>query len=250
MLYRMDKLIGMSIAASDGEIGKVSDVYFDDHFWAARYLVVKTGGYFDDRQVLISPRVVTGIDWDQRILHVGLTRQKVKASPPFDTDKPVARQHEAELAGYYGYPGHWSGPLLWGESLYPVTQAGEVPHVNEALPGCDERPADRHLRSAKEVTGYHLQASGDAVGHLEDFLVESDSWLIRYIVVDTRNWWPGKHVVISPQWIKGLDWDNKLVNVDVTPNTVKLAPKYEPNHEYSREIEVLLYEHYERPGYW
>jgi len=82
MLYRMDKLIGMSIAASDGEIGKVSDVYFDDHFWAARYLVVKTGGYFDDRQVLISPRVVTGIDWDQRILHVGLTRQKVKAAPP------------------------------------------------------------------------------------------------------------------------------------------------------------------------
>jgi len=250
MLYRMEKLIGMSIATSDGEIGKVKDIYFDDHRWAARYLVVETGGWLDDRQVLISPFAVKSIDFAHRIVQVNLTRQQVKGSPSFDTNKPVSRQHEIEFHSSYGYPYYWSGPLLWGESLYPVTPTGVVPHINDAPPGGTEAPADRHLRSAREVTGYHLQASGDAVGHLEDFLVEDESWAIRYLIVDTHNWWPGKHVVIPPQWIKGLDWDDKLVNVDVTPDAVQHAPEYDPSLEFSRAHELSLYQHYEQPGYW
>ena len=250
MLYRMDKLIGMSITASDGEVGTVNDVYFDDNLWVVRYLVIQTGSWFEDKKVLISPFSVTGIDWDLRVICVDQTRWGVRSSPPFDSNKPVSRQHEIEFLANHGYPHYWSGPLLWGESLYPVTSGGLVPHVNEALPGYTEAPADRHLRSAQEVTGYHLQASGDAVGHLQDFLVESETWAIRYIVVDTRNWWPGKYVAIPSQWIKSVEWDEKLVHVDVTPDEVQHAPEYDPVLELSRAQEISLYQHYQRPGYW
>jgi len=250
MLYRMEKLIGMSIAASDGEIGRVKDIYFDDHRWAARYLVVQTGGWLEDKKVLISPYAITGIDWDLRVVQVDLTRQRVKASPSLDTNKPVSRQHEMEFSGYYGYPYYWSGPFSWGESLYPLLPTGAVAHVNQVVPGRAELPADGHLRSAREVTSYNIQATDDSIGHLEDFLVDDESWAIRYLVVDTKNWWPGKHVVIPPQWIKRLDWDEMRVHVDVTRDTVQHAPEYDPSLEFSRAGETSLYQHYARASYW
>jgi sporulation protein YlmC with PRC-barrel domain len=251
MLYRMEKLIGMTIGASDGEIGKIKDVYFDDHRWAARYLVVDTGGWLEQRKVLISPFSVNRIDWDLRVVHVNLSRERVKRSPGIDTDKPVSRQHEIEFFGYYGYPGYWGGPLLWGAMPYPVLPAAvaDLP-VNEALPGHSEAPIDSHLHSAAEVTGYHIHATDVSIGHVEDFTIDSESWAIRYMVIDTRNWWPGKHVVIPPQWIKRLDWPERLVYVAVDGDTVQNAPEYDPSLEFSREHETKLYRYYRQPGYW
>jgi hypothetical protein len=100
------------------------------------------------------------------------------------------------------------------------------------------------------VSGYRLQATDEAMGHLQDFLFDEESWAIRYIVVDTRNWWPGKQVVIPPQWVKRLDWPEKIVSVDVARDTVRAAPEYDPALEFSREQEQRLYQHYQRPGYW
>ncbi len=251
MLYRMEKLIGMSIGASDGDVGKIKDIYFDDHHWAARYLVVDAGGWLENRQVLISPFSVKHIDWDLRVVHVNLTRERVKGSPSIDSDKPVSRQHEIEFLGYYGYPGYWGGSLLWGAMPYPVLpEALTALPVNQAEPGHGPAPIDSHLRSAAEVTGYHLQATDLPIGHVQDFMIDSENWAIRYMVVDTRNWWPGKHVVIPPQWIKRLDWEQMRVHVDVTRNTVQHAPEYDPSLEFSRAGETSLYRHYARPSYW
>ena len=250
MLNRLNHLIGMSITATDGDIGKVKDVYFDDHLWAARYLVVETGGWLDNKRVLISPFSVRHIDWDLRSISVNLTRERIKGSPPVDTDRPVSRQSEIDFSGYYGYPGYWSGPMLWGSAMYPMMPVDDRPLANEALPGHTAPPTDPHLRSAKEVSGYSLQARDAAIGHLEDFLVEDASWAIRYLVVDTRNWWPGKHVVIPPQWINKLDWAEQNVQVDVLRDSVQHAPEYDPGLEFSRAEESSLYRHYERINYW
>lgn len=252
MLYRMEKLIGMSIRASDGEIGKVKDVYFDDHRWGARYLVVDTGGRLAGPKVLISAISVASIDWEKSVVQIGLTRQQVEASPPIDTDKPVSRQHEVDFLGYYGYPSYWGGPFMWGTTSYPypMSPTAALPPVNEALGERARAPGDPHLRSAMEVIGYHLQTTNALMGHVEGLLVDNESWAIRYIVVDTRNWWPGKHVVISPEWITRVDWAERLVPVDVARDAVQGAPEYHPGMDFSRAHETNLYRHYQRPSYW
>ncbi len=251
MLYRMEKLIGMTIGASDGEIGKVKDVYFDDHHWTARYLVVDTGGWLENKSVLISPFSVEKIDWDLDVVHLRLSRQQIKDSPPIDTNKPVSRQHEVDFLGYYGYPGYWGGPLVWGPMSYPVMlpAATERP-LNAPLPGHIPAPIDSHLRSANEVAGYHLQATDVSIGHVEDFMVDSENWAIRYLVVDTRNWWPGKHVIIPPQWIKRLEWAERIIYVEVGSETIQHAPEFDPAMEFSRVHETSLYRYYQQPGYW
>ena len=250
MLHRTENLIGMHIHASDGDIGKVEDVYFDDQRWAVRYLVVETGGWLLDRKVLISPFAVKKVDWVNRIVKIELNQKQVKESPHVDTDKPVSRQHETDLLSYYGYPNYWNGLFLWGTLPYPITPTEIIQPVNDIESGQPVVTGDPHLRSMQEVVGYHLHATDGSIGHLDDFLLDSTSWAIRYIVVDTRNWWPGKHVVIPPQWIKQLDWVEKIVTVDVTRDTVQRASEYDPEIEFSRELEADLYRHSQRPNYW
>jgi len=247
----MEKLIGLSVRASDGELGKVTDVYFDDHRWTARYLLVDTGSWLEERRVLISPISVENIDWDNGSVPVRLTRQQVKACPHIDTDNPVSRQQELDFLSYYGYPSYWGGLLMWGTTSYPYPMSPTmVMPVNGILGEHMGAPVDSHLRSAREVRSYHLQTTNASIGHVDDFLIDDESWAMRYIVVDTREWCPDKHVVISPQWITLVDWAERLVTVDVTRDTVQRAPEYDSAIDYSRLHEASLHRHYQRPAYW
>jgi uncharacterized protein YrrD len=246
MLYRLERLLGSPIAASDAEIGRIRDAYFDAHHWTVRYLVVDTGESLSGRQVLIPAIAVQSIDRERGVVHAQLDRQQVEASPSIDTDKPVSRQREREFLDYYGYPYYWTGPLLWGARSYTADPLGLMPAVSHAPGKQGEAPIDPHLRSAKELTGYHLQTTHDPLGHVEDLLLDTANWAIRYLVVDTRNWLPGRHIVIPPQWIKGVDWTERVVNVGVTRDVVEAAPEYHPDLDFSRAYAADLYRHYHR----
>jgi sporulation protein YlmC with PRC-barrel domain len=187
MMRSASHLKGTTIAATDGDIGSVQDLYFDDLTWTIRYLMVDTGTWLPGRQVLISPRSV-GTVTDEHRIPVALTRSQVENSPSTDTDKPVDRQYEEEYSRYYGYPYYWTGPYRWGETAYP----GEA----LALPVAPEMvytppTGDPSLRSVRNVTGYYIEATDGDLGHVEDFIVDTGEWALRYMVVDTRNWWPG-----------------------------------------------------------
>jgi len=264
MLHNVNELRGFTIAASDGEIGKVKDVYFDDERWAIRYLVVDTGGWLDERRVLISPRAVSAIGWSEKTIPVNLSRQQVRDSPGVDTDKPVSRQYETDYSDYYGYPSYWNGADLWGLGVYPIPWvAGGAGSLGMVDPGDEgaarelkarhERElenADSHLRSSEEVTGYDIDATDGAIGEVDDLLFDEESWAIRYIVVDTRKWWPGKHVLVSPEWIDRVSWPEHSVFVNVTREAIKASPGYDRSHPLTRQEEEALYGHHSRPAYW
>jgi hypothetical protein len=88
------------------------------------------------------------------------------------------------------------------------------------------------------VTGYGIEASDGDIGHIDDFLFDDRSWQIRYAVVDTRNWLPGRLVLVSPQWITSVDWNRRHVHVKVTRDAVKASPPYELAvlYEYKQRV--------------
>ena len=262
MLRSTKDLERYAIGATDGTIGHVEDFYFDDKSWAVRYLVVDAGAWLTSRKVLVSPISIGEPNWDKKTLPVALSKEQVKNSPDIDTAKPVSRQHEIELSGYYGYPFYWGGDGLWGGGAYP----------NMLLPGAEgfgspaagrmeadnayarERQAhendDPHLRSCNEVTGYHIHATDGDIGHVQGMLIDDKSWALRYLIVDTSNWWVGHKVLISPQWIKDVSWSDSSVSVNVARQAVKDSPPYDPSVTVDREHEKTLYRFHERPGYW
>jgi hypothetical protein len=246
MLRSASSLKGASIGATDGNIGSLDDLYFDDLSWTVRYLVVDTGTWLPGRQVLISPLSVRGAA-EANTVPVALTRAQVEHSPPVDSDKPVNRQYEEEFSRYYGYPYYWSGPYRWGALHYPGEEASpaDVAAANAVAAG-----GDPNLRSARDVIGYYIQATDGDIGHVDDFLIDDREWAIRYVIVDTRNWWPGKKVVVSPDWIRQVSWRESQVHVDLTREALKAAPEYDADRPLEREYETRLFRHYGRPSYW
>jgi hypothetical protein len=253
MLKSVAHLQGVTIRATDGEIGKVDQFYFEDETWAIRYLVVNTSSWLGGRLVLISPIALAQKGLESKRLDVALTKKQIENSPHIDTHKPVSRQHEAVYMGYYGYPYYWGGPNLWGLRSYPSGLAVQRDAVTEAEASearAGKESADSHLRSTNEVTGYHIEAADGEMGHVKDFIVDDETWAIRYLEVDTRNWWPGKKVLVSPRWIDNVSWPDSKVYVDLSREVIKNGPEYIDSMPITREFEKRLYEHYGRPAYW
>ena len=254
MLRSVNDLKGYSIHATDGDVGEVVEFYFDDEKWTIRYVVADTGNWLTGRKVLISPVALGRVDWNSKKLNAAMTREQVQNSPDIDTDKPVSRQHETAYYDYYGYPYYWAGPYLWGPVPYPAdypAYAGSTPSsVEREVAAAEKQQEDVHLRSTNEVTGYYIGASDGDIGHVEDFLIDDENWTIRYMVVDTRNWWPGKKVLVAPDWIKSISWADSKVYVDLSRDSIKNGPEYNPSVPMDRDYEGRLYQHYGRPKYW
>lgn len=237
MLLSINGLTGLGLAATDGEIGKVTGFYFDDYAWTIRYLVVQTGRWLG-RRVLISPSVVGHPDAPHGVLPVQLSRDQVRESPDVDTDKPVSRQLEETIAGHYGWP------------VWYVLPGAPVPMPPVSAPSADPASYDPHLRSTGEVTGYHIRARDGEIGHVEDFVLDDGEWCIRYLVVDTKNWLPGRKVLVLPSLIQKIDWAASEVHLDLTRERIERSPEFHPAEPVNRAYEEQLVDYYGRPAYW
>ena len=262
MLRSTKDLEHYAIGATDGDIGHVRDFYFDDDAWVIRYLVVDTGTWLVGRQVLISPISIHEPDWIARTLPVSITKEQVRNSPDIGVHEPISHQHESLYLQHYGYDNYWGGESMWGNSMFPFTMIPGFVGYDALRPETErdeavirkaeherQRNPDPHLRSCNAIVGYRLHASDGEIGHVSGFLVDEETWAIRYLVVDTSNWWLGRQVLIAPNWIAAVSWDDGSVAVNLSREAVKHSPPYVPGAEWSRERDIRLYEHYGRTWY-
>ena len=226
MQYEISSLIGYAIRATDGDLGKVDEFYFDDETWAVRYIVAETGNWLSGRKVLISPVAFGKPEPETGTIAVNLTCAKVRSSPGIDTKMPIYRQHEAELHEYYQWP--WRGGYggSFGTTPLPLSDEEEAAEQEASASGHRNDP---HLRSTRQITGYHIHAADGEIGHVEDFIVDDENWTIRFLVVDTTNWLPGKKVLLSPQWINRVEWADSSVHFDLTRESVKNSQEFDPS---------------------
>ena len=244
MLRSVKELTGYAIRATDGDVGKVDDFYFDDHHWVVRYLIVNTGKWLPGRRVLISPQALGQPSWSDKVFPVNLTEEQIKGSPPIEADKPVSRQQELAVRRYFAWPGFGAGQMGFGQGI------ASVPAPAVVVTKRQERTGDPDLRSTHEVIGYGVEASDGKVGHVEDFLVDDVDWTLRYLIVDTKNWWPGGGVLVAPQWTEAVSWSDKQLRVKLTREVIQKSPPYDPSLPITREYEQKLHESLGQPTYW
>lgn len=163
----VSELRRVTIAATDGELGSVRDLYFDDLSWAVRYLVVDTGSWLPDRWALVSPKSVRRWDANSSTLHMDLTKTQFKACVDMNTR----------------------------------------PGIDQAIRGQARECLEPHLQAATAVMGYALETEDGEIGHVEDLLVDDTDWVIRYLRVDTKNRWAGQSVLVAPQWLTEVTRD-------------------------------------------
>ena len=108
------------------------------------------------------------------------------------------------------------------------------------------KPDDCHLRSSNAVIGHHIEAKDGEIGHVKDLLVDDHTWAIRYLIVDTSNWWGGHHVLVAPRWIRDVSWSEAKVSVDLTRQAVQYAPEYDSTAQFDQQWERRVDEYYDR----
>jgi hypothetical protein len=244
MLWRAKVLRGYHLRAVDGALGQVEDFYFDDHAWVLRYMVVDTSRWLGGRRVLVAPGELGTPDSERGEFPLNLTMDKIRSSPDIDTAKPVSRQEEERLFAHYGWAPYWVG-FGGGYASGLLITPPEEPEAAAAAPR-----GDPNLRSMREVTGYHIAATDGSIGHVADFLIDEEGWAVRYLEVDTRNWLPGKHVLVAPHWVKAIDWSDRQVAVAMTRRQIADSPAYDPHRPLERAYEDRLHSHYGYDPYW
>lgn len=253
-MQRSSLITGYQLRAKDGTIGSIDDLLFDESHFGVRWVVVDTGTWLPGRKVLLPPSALGEPDTDVREYPVDLDKDQIKDAPGLASDKPVSRQMETDIYGYYGWTPYW-----YGGFGYPAP-GGMVPTgaMPVTPPASSEDPqdvqagdlGDPQLRSANEVTGYNVEATDGSIGHIEDVMVDETDWAVRYLMVDTKNWWPGKKVLISPDWRREIVWSEQKITVDVTRDKVKNAPEFDPTMTVDRDYEDSMFAHYGFRPYW
>jgi hypothetical protein len=217
MLHSIQQRYGEKLRATDGEIGHVRDFYFDDKNWTVRYVVADTGRWLAGHQVLISPHALGHLYPNGKVLLVNLTRKQIEESPSIDEHKPVSRQHEEEFHRHYGYPYYAESWPLWGLAEYPVV----VPPPPSTA--TKQHGVDSHLRSARIVQGYNVEASDGAIGQIADFLIDGRTWALRKIVVASGHWFCGNEIRIPTGKIARISYNESTVYVDSTKAAIMEA---------------------------
>jgi hypothetical protein len=199
MLWTAAMMMGYAVAAIDGRPGTVIDLLFDDASWRMRWLVVSTGDWFPNHDVLLPVSALGHLDPARREFRVALTVQQIRDSPRIERNLPVSRQEEV-------------GPLL--------RRAATGMRTGHAVPPASGA-SDPHLRSMEAVLGHLVHASDGLIGHVDDFLVEDAAWSIRFVKIDTRDWGPARRVLLSPRLIRRIDWLARAVHLHVDRRAIE-----------------------------
>ncbi len=238
MQRNLNMLLGSRLKGTDGEIGKLIDFYFDDLSWTIHHLILKTGSWFSERDVLISPEAVLHTHWEPGILPVRLTKDQMLKSPDIESDKPITTQQEIGIYGHNLWQPYW-GNSFYTTGLWDINAQAQSSDQNKVKTDNekDERnDYKRHLCSTQFVTGLHIQARDGDIGHVIDFIFEDLTWQISHVAVDTHNWIGGKKVLIPVRNIKEIKWSESKVLVNEKVESIQNGLPFD--HEKYEDTET------------
>ena len=248
MLRSAKKLNGYKIEATDGRIGNVVDLTVDPRSWRVRHVIADTGNWMPGRRVLLSTEAMDPPDWSTRRFPVHLNKDQVRSAPGLDAEiADITSPERLEaLHAHFGWSNFWPA----GPSVNPAVYEHQLV---ESSGGRARGPGPESARAAytlSEISGYTVYAKDGEIGGVKDLIMDDDNWRIRYLVVGTGRWLPGKKVLISTDWVERCDWTDSRLSVDVERKAVKKCPEFDPSFPVSREVEERLYDFYGRPKYW
>jgi hypothetical protein len=262
MLFAVNGLQGCTVKASDGDVGSVRDFLFDEENWKIRWMVVGAGHWLPGRKVFIHPSAIAPLTLPPKPklpmispeepleLTVSLTKEQIEAGPHSDENEPVNKDMEALLYDYYGWDPYW-GTTHFGAAVLPNAEARLIDDAAQQETGLPPVDGFDRLRSVASLKGFYVHAVDGDIGHVENVLADDTNWEIRYLLIATRNWWPGKVVQLSPYAVKGIDWDDDRINMNVTRDQVSSAPAWDPlaMMDEDEASEDELHRHFGWPGY-
>lgn len=250
----MSEIRGYRLLHGGDDVGRIVDFFIQDNTWDPRYLVVNIGSWLTGRKVVLSPTVFGSLDLDEDSIDISLSRKEIEKGPTLDEHETVSAKHRNAVAVFYAWPTGWAagiGVTPTGHMI-PANQQAATPLVaadgEPSAPSDD--PTEDNLRSFKEIKGYSIEAIDGSIGHVEDIIVDPVNWKTRYLVVDTRNWLPGRKVLVAIHWLDSLSFTEQSASLKLERKAIESSPEFDPGGRIDPEFETQTHEHYNLPAYW
>jgi len=79
------------------------------------------------------------------------------------------------------------------------------------------------------------------IGSVHDVYFDDQSWMVRYLVVDTGRWLPGRKVLLSPEVIVPPWHGETAMSVKLARDQVRSSPEIDKMQRIPRQAEQLLH---------
>jgi len=106
------------------------------------------------------------------------------------------------------------------------------------------------LRIPSTLKGYDISATDGHFGTISDFLFDDTSFKLRWLVVDTGTWLPGRKVLLHPSVIGDVDSLRHSLMVTLSKARIKDSPDIMTDQPVSRQMENNLYDYYGWDPVW
>ncbi|ADU29811.1 PRC-barrel domain-containing protein [Evansella cellulosilytica] len=229
-------LASYSVFGKSGELGKVSNAFFDEEHWTVRFLEVKSGHIFNRDKLYVSPASITYIDHETGGIHVNLTKDEAEKAPLTGEEEKITRKHEHELLLYYGLHPYWHGGGTWGNGALTARELQKLEENHELVENEQiDSGEENAVHDAKDVIGYEVSTINEQFGKVIDLLIEEETYTIKYFVVDLRKFLPGKKVLLPTDVIRNVNWVTRQMEIEVSKEQVEQAPEYLSNVKMTLE---------------
>lgn len=249
MLVSSRAIVGSAVDANDERLGKVRDLYFLPADWTVRFVLLETDHWFSGRTVCVPTEVFDQVVWTERNAQVAVDREQIERVSQHDVGKA---EDDIDLARSGSWSSYWSADdptggtndIGGGASADASSPSAQRTHEQSTsgtrlaspasvhpLTSVDQPASQRELRLLKTLWNFHVETIDGSVGHIDDFLIDDQSWEIRYIVVETRNWMPGRRVLVGREAAESISWPQQRIRLRQTSQAVRESPSYEPESE-------------------
>lgn len=247
MLHSLNDLVGFRLFSQDDEpVGVIVDLLFDAQVSMTRYLLIEPESWWPHGELLLAPEALDRPDPDHRRVRARIPFERLKSAPRHRTPAVPERDEEVRLHEHFRWRPYWTSGVL--SELIPYW--GLAGAEASAAAAHDRSEPDEPLRRARKVLSFEIATSDGQVGRVDDLVLDLDSWTFRYLVVDTSGWLPGKRVLVSPQWLRRVDWSRRTLVLDLPIDRIRSSPEYDRSAALDRRFEEMLHEHVGRQGYW
>jgi hypothetical protein len=241
MLINTKDLNKYPIKSSDGYPGTISDYYFDDLFWNIQYLIIETEQLLRDQTVLLSHIALGDLDTENQQLSVRLSLEDLEKVKHRDQNVLESEAGDKKIVEILKWPRSRLNIKLLKQTELESLMINMMPHKSHST-----QQNDPHLRSRNEFLGYTILAKNKEIGYVDDFIIETDNWSIRFLIIDTHNWLSdGDNVLISPAWIEKIKWKDHLIHIDLKKEIIKDSPPYDRSKPPDEDYESKLFKYYD-----
>ena len=224
MLRLANYLIGSRVHGSDGGSGHVHDLYFDEHSWGVRHVVVDTGYWLAGRHVVVSPQSIVSVNWSRREFETLLTGENTDGSHAVKRLPAASSEHHMTLDEYFNVLFFWTS----GDLVSPVAST---------VAGSDGCLADNsYLHSVRGVLNYSVRAADAEVGHVRDVVIDDQSWAVNAILVDRRRQLSSDRLIIPSGSVESISWPE--LSMRVRPTMEDAHGSHRPGEDTGRRVRI------------